>query len=190
MIPTVHSSRGRIVLVSLLGGCAASPPSLPSGGSGGTAVATTDGSTTTTGDADSSSSGAGDGGGSTGSGASDGSSGDTGGSSTTAPATTDATDGPADDYPPCPGGNDDECPPGHACLVGTADGAPVASACGLVCTEGEACPAPASGDAPAYCETSFRQPTCVLDCGAGSCPDGMACASTGPDSFCLWPLDQ
>lgn len=46
--------------------------------------------------------------------------------------------------------------------------------CGPRCmVDGDPCPMPATGTAPAVCRDA--PPFCILDCTQGECPDGMEC---------------
>lgn len=50
--------------------------------------------------------------------------------------------------------------------------------CTYNCNNPNQCPVPATGTATIICGGP-QNDTCMLDCEAGTCPDGMSCISTG-----------
>ncbi len=104
------------------------------------------------------------------------------GSTTDSADTSGTTDGdsssgepppPPVSYPPCMNAGD--CPaPYTACWPPFEFGTP--SFCTHTCNNAGECPEGHSGGATPVCEAPpGYDPSCVLDCGTGDCPDGMDC---------------
>ncbi len=91
-------------------------------------------------------------------------------------------------YDPC---IDMECPAGSICLADDPKD-PMVAVCALQgCgTDPCACPQPGSGTAVNRCDDvrdDDDSGTCVLDCSAGLCPDGMFCRDIEGQRLCTWP---
>lgn len=111
-----------------------------------------------------------------------------GSTTATSGAQEESTGGAAFPYPPCPSGDDADCPAGYNCIpIFANNNQIIGSYCGdMDCFQGVDCPLPGSGTAVPAC-LMFSTKVCSLPCDGLVCPDGMDCIDTDSGWLCVWP---